>query len=155
MESTDKTYYGSRKRPLLGLLLTFIAFVILIFYRRFALHSLGIPSHYNSSFSLAIGMFTVIAYTYFFRSLIKPEMRICDHFLMMNCDWVVLRWDEITSVRMPKPYIIEVTTSGRKYKKNLRSVFKKEEVLRQVEDICKSKGIPFERKEEKDQVSKF
>ncbi len=151
MELPEKVYYGNKKLLTIYVFLSFIPFIILFYYHPDIIRALHLPPVYNSVFSLMIGVIhTGLTYG-LFRSFYKPKIRICDHFLITSYDLNVIKWKQITRMRVTtEGWLIINTSEGAKTRTdrvNVGSVSNREEFLDDMEKICEAKGIPFEKPE--------
>jgi hypothetical protein len=94
---------------------------------------------------LTIGAFSVLFYYSLLTVLTRPRTRICDHFLLDFHDQHVISWNQVSRVRVKGNYLSLILPEKRIWKKYAMSIQDREGLIDYVEDICKSRGIPFER----------
>ncbi len=144
MELKEKTYPRSKESivqlviPLAALFGT--AVCLLYTEAKFGRGYLIYPALY-----LAIGVYCTIFYYNLLTVLTKPRMRICNHFLLNVHDQYVISWNEVSRVRVKGNYLYLILPEKRIWKKYPMPIQEMEGLIDYVEDICKNRGIPFER----------
>ena len=148
MESMGKVYFSHRDIVILKSA-TIVAFFAITLFLPYILQEININFVFHWRISFFLGVLFMFLLVNFGKSLKKPKIRICDHFLMLNYDQDVLNWNQITSARKEGNTLIfniqKCKYEKGSYKVSLSSVPKREEFIREVEGICENKGIPFKR----------
>jgi hypothetical protein len=78
----------------------------------------------------------------------KPKMRMCEHFLSCNYDLLVWDWNQIESVKIDGTELstrVMLKNAKITSKVSLSHVVNTEDLIRDIEEMCAAKGIPFER----------
>lgn len=98
------------------------------------------------SYSSAFLIFLVM---YFIRPMSKPKVCLCEHFLILNHYRDVVSWNDIVDVRLEGDALVfnvrKIRFKRNTYSLSLSYISKKEELLDDIESICKAKGIPTDR----------
>jgi hypothetical protein len=145
MELKEKTYPRSRESiaTILGFPLAILfGIVVCLLYTE---AKIGRGDLIYPVLYLTIGAFSFIIYDSLCAVLTRPRTRICDHFLLDFHDEYVISWNEVSRVRVKGNYLSLILPEKRIWKKYAMSIQDREGLIDYVEDICKSRGIPFER----------
>lgn len=104
---------------------------------------------YCGQFAFFSGAFLVFLLLYFIVPMFRPKVRLCEHFLILNHHRDVVIWNDIINVRLEEDALVFNVRKTRvkpdMFIVSLSYISRKDELLGDIELICKTKGIPLDK----------
>jgi hypothetical protein len=147
MKSLQKAYY-SKKRVKLFWALIPIALSATFVFQGHMPKITEIDPVFVAIFNFSIGALFAFSFFALHRAAYKPKMRMCEHFLSCNYDLLVWDWNQIESVKIDGTELstrVMLKNAKITSKVSLSHVVNTEDLIRDIEEMCAAKGIPFER----------
>jgi hypothetical protein len=147
MKSLQKTYYNKKRVKFFWAFIVIALFMILTFQGNIPKITKMYPV-FVAIFNYSIGVIFAFSFLALHRAAYKPKMRLCEHFLSCDYDLLVWDWNQIESVKIDgtklstRVMVKNVKTTS---KVSLSHVINTEDLIRDIEEMCAAKGIPFER----------
>ncbi len=146
MKSLGKAYFRDRKVKIFRIVLL-IAVIGILFFQLHILEMLGKEPRIYAGLNFMFGVLFISIFNSFDKSLFRPVIRICDHFLIRNYDQEVVSWNQITSVKLKGDMLVFKVPEAKFWKKFYIStsfIPDKKTLVDDIKKTCESKGIPFE-----------
>jgi hypothetical protein len=146
MESLEKAYFSDKRIRIFWLALVVVFFGIL-FLQLDILKMLGKEPRIHAGLNFILGGYLALILNSFVKSLFRPKMRVCNHFLVSGYDESVVSWSQITSVTLKgNKLVLEIPEAKfmKKYHISMSFIPDKETLVEDIKKTCETKGIPFE-----------
>ena len=146
MESLEKAYFSDKGLKIFWLALVVVFFGIL-FLQLDILKMLGREPRIYAGLNFILGGYLALILNSFAKSLFRPKIRVCGHFLVSSYGESVVSWSQITSVKLKRSALVLEVPEAKFMKKISISMFfipDKETLVEDIKKICEIKGIPFE-----------
>ncbi|MBU7017300.1 MAG: hypothetical protein HXS44_07300 [Theionarchaea archaeon] len=147
MKLLQKAYYNRRRVKLFWAVIT-VALTATFVLQRFIPKISEMNPLFIAIFNYSIGTFETLSFLALHRAAYKPKMRMCEHFLLCDYDLSVWDWSQIENIRVDGTKLtarVMVKNMKVTSKVSLSNVINTEDLIRDIENICAAKGIPFER----------
>jgi hypothetical protein len=148
MKSLEKEYFSDRRAKVFWAALFISIFWVFVLGQVYIPMIVGGGSRVHVFFDCLIGFFWFLIISKLTNSISNPKIRICDHFLIFDYDTVAMNWSKIRSVAIKGTSLLLETQKDKltvKRKASISCIPEREELINDVEKICKEKGIPFEK----------
>lgn len=147
MKLLANSYYSEKKTKVFWISLIIIT-VGITYFQPEILKMMNREPHYSPGLSFLLGYVFASLLSPLLNFFLRPKVRICDHFLICNYDRKVITWDQVVHARMKGNNLVLTVPKAQLQKEcwvSLSSVPKRTDLLSDIENVCETRGIPFER----------